>query len=68
MTNPKVDGGWFLDIAFKYGLIHLLPIFQGLENEDLLKFLMEFYMVCSGMKFHVLTEDQIKLGAFPFSV
>nr|KAJ0212399.1 hypothetical protein LSAT_V11C400221670 [Lactuca sativa] len=48
-------------------MIHLLPTFGGLENEDPHKFLKEFHVVCSGMKPHAVTEDQIKLRAFPFS-
>nr|KAJ0185846.1 hypothetical protein LSAT_V11C900459030 [Lactuca sativa] len=56
------------NFKLKYGLIHLLPPFRGLENEDSHKFLKEFLVVCSGMKPHAVTEDQIKLRAFPFSV
>ncbi|KAK1439804.1 hypothetical protein QVD17_05625 [Tagetes erecta] len=52
----------------KYGLIRLLPIFRGLENEDPYMFLKEFHVVCFGMKPHNVTEDQIKLRAFPFAL
>lgn len=52
----------------KSGLIHLLPTFRGLENEDPHKFLMIFHVVCSGMKPHVVTKDQIKLKEFPFFI
>lgn len=53
------------DFELKSGLIHLLPTFQGLENEYPHKFLKELLMVGSGMKSHVVTEYQ-KLRAFPF--
>ena len=54
------------NFELKSRLIHLLPTFRGLENEDPHKFLKEFHVVCSGMKPHAVTEDQIKLRAFPF--
>ncbi|KAK9076094.1 hypothetical protein SSX86_004427 [Deinandra increscens subsp. villosa] len=56
------------NFELRSGLIHLLPIFRGLENEDPHKFLKEFHVVCSGMKPHNVTEDQIKLRAFPFAI
>ncbi|KAF5804656.1 putative retrotransposon gag domain, aspartic peptidase domain superfamily [Helianthus annuus] len=56
------------NFELKSGLIHLLPLFRGLENEDPHKFLKEFHVVCSGMKPHNVTEDQIKLRAFPFAL
>ena len=37
----------------KFEVIHLLPTFGGLENEDPHIFLKEFHVVCSGMKLHV---------------
>ena len=59
-----------LDAAFelKSGLIHLLPTFRGLTGEDPYKHLKEFHVVCSTMKPHGITEEQIKLRAFPFSL
>ncbi|KAI3690179.1 hypothetical protein L2E82_48154 [Cichorium intybus] len=57
-----------MNFELKSGLIHLLPSFRGLENEDPHKFLKEFHVVCVGMKPHDVTEDQIKLRAFPFSL
>ena len=38
------------NLELKSGLIHLLPTFRGLENEDPHKFLTEFHVVCVGMK------------------
>ena len=52
----------------KSGLIQLLPRFHGVENEDPNKHLKEFHVVCSSFIPHGITEDQIKLRAFPFSL
>ena len=59
-----------LDVNFelKSGLIHLLPSFHGLPGEDPNKHLKEFHIVCSSMKPPAVTEEQIKLRAFPFSL
>ena len=59
-----------LDVNFelKSGLIHLLPSFHGLPGEDPNKHLKEFHIVCSSMKPPAVTEEQIKLCAFPFSL
>ncbi|RDX79039.1 hypothetical protein CR513_40589, partial [Mucuna pruriens] len=43
----------------KYGLIHLLPKFHGLVGEDPPKHLKEF---------HGISDDYIKMKAFPFSL
>ncbi|XP_052888000.1 uncharacterized protein LOC108484919, partial [Gossypium arboreum] len=42
--------------------------FLGLQNENPHKHLKEFHMVCLSMKPQGVTEDQIKLRAFPFSL
>ena len=52
----------------KSDLIHLLPTFRGLKNENPHTHLREFHMVCSSMKPQGVTEDEIKLRAFPFSL
>ena len=52
----------------KYGLIHLLPTFHGLVGEDPQKHLKELHVVCTSMKPTGVTEDQIKLRAFLFSL
>ncbi|XP_010244273.1 PREDICTED: uncharacterized protein LOC104588150 [Nelumbo nucifera] len=52
----------------KSGLIHLLPTFCGLSGEDPHKHLTEFHVVCLSMKPQGITEEQIKLRAFPFSL
>ena len=59
-----------LDASFELrsGLIHLLPTFHGLSGEDPHKHLKEFHVVCSSMKPQGISEEQIKLRAFPFSL
>ncbi|KAF7802579.1 uncharacterized protein G2W53_041690 [Senna tora] len=55
-------------LELKSSLIHLLPKFRGLMNEDPYRNLKEFHVVCSSMKPERVTEEQIKLRAFPFSL
>nr|XP_027123738.1 uncharacterized protein LOC113740333 [Coffea arabica] len=52
----------------KSGLIHLLPSFHGLSGEEPHKHVKEFEVVCSNMKPLGVTEEQIRLRAFPFSL
>ena len=52
----------------KSGLIHLLPTFHGFAGEDPNKHFKEFHVVCSSMRPTGVTEEQIKLRAFPFSL
>ncbi|RDX84682.1 hypothetical protein CR513_34228, partial [Mucuna pruriens] len=52
----------------KSGLIHLLPKFHGLAGEDPHKHLKEFHVVCSTMRPKGISEDYIKMKAFPFSL
>ncbi|RDY12957.1 hypothetical protein CR513_02179, partial [Mucuna pruriens] len=52
----------------KSGLIHLLPKFHGLAREDPHKHLKEFHVVCSTMRPQGISEDYIKMKAFPFSL
>ncbi|RDY04394.1 hypothetical protein CR513_11896, partial [Mucuna pruriens] len=52
----------------KSGLIHLLPKFHGLTGEDPHKHLKEFHVVCSTMRPQGISEDYIKMKAFPFSL
>ncbi|GAU50734.1 hypothetical protein TSUD_410570 [Trifolium subterraneum] len=56
-------------IELKYCLIHLWPRFSGLAGEDPHKHLKEFQVVCSTpLRPKGITEDHIKLRAFPFSL
>ncbi|XP_022859591.1 uncharacterized protein LOC111380297, partial [Olea europaea var. sylvestris] len=61
---PQVDVGFEL----KSGIIHLLPTFHGFSGEDPNKYLKEFHVVCSSMKLAGISEEQVKLRAFPFSL
>jgi len=64
--NMPDDGN--VPFELKSGLIHLLPSFSGLSGEDPNKHLTEFNLVCASMKPTNVTEEQIKLRAFPFSL
>jgi len=57
-----------VNFELKFGFIHLLPTFNGLAGEDPHTHLMEFHMVCVGMKSNGVDEEQVKLKAFPFSL
>ncbi|KAH9725689.1 hypothetical protein KPL70_007974 [Citrus sinensis] len=57
-----------VNFELKSGLIHLLPKFHGFAGEDPHKHLKEFHVVCSSMRPQGVTEEQIKLRAFPFSL
>ncbi|KAA0065657.1 retrotransposon gag protein [Cucumis melo var. makuwa] len=52
----------------KSGLIHLLPIFKGSFGEDPHKHLKDFHMVCDSMRPHGISEEQLNLRAFLFSL
>jgi len=56
------------ECELKSGLIHLLPKFHGLAGEDPYHHLKEFHVVCSSMRPTTMTEEHIKLKAFPFSL
>ncbi|KAL0404316.1 UNVERIFIED_CONTAM: Retrovirus-related Pol polyprotein from transposon.6 [Sesamum radiatum] len=76
MTSPDLNQqplcieypGLEVDFELKSSLIHLLPTFRGLAGEDPHKHLKEFHVVCSGMRPQGITEEQVKLRAFPFSL
>ncbi|KAA0054379.1 uncharacterized protein E5676_scaffold302G002040 [Cucumis melo var. makuwa] len=52
----------------KSGLIHFLTIFKGSSREDSHKHLKDFHMVCDSMRPHGISEEQLNLRAFPFSL
>ena len=56
------------ECELKSWLIHLLPKFHGLAREDSYHHLKEFHVVCSSMRPTTVTEEHIKLKAFPFSL
>ena len=66
ITSPTLDAT--ITFELKSRLIHLLPTFHGLADEDPHKHLKELHVVCTSMKPTGITEDQIKLRAFPFSL
>ena len=66
ITFPTLDATTTFEL--KSGLIHFLPTFHGLVGEDPHKHLKELHVVCTSMKPTGVTEDQIKLRAFLFSL
>ncbi|KAM1310293.1 hypothetical protein PS2_006884 [Malus domestica] len=64
ITYPNADRGFEL----KSGMIHYLPKFHGFSTEDANKHLMEFHVVCSGMRPANVDDEQVKLRAFPFTL
>ncbi|KAL2251031.1 UNVERIFIED_CONTAM: hypothetical protein Sindi_2225400 [Sesamum indicum] len=57
-----------VNFELKFGLIYLLPTFRGLTGENPHKHLKKFHVVCSGMQPQGISEEQVKLRAFPFSL
>ena len=66
ITFPTLDAT--ISFELKFGLIHLLPTFHGLVGEDPDKHLKKLHVVCMSMKPMGVTEDQIRLRAFLFSL
>ncbi|XP_028776410.1 uncharacterized protein LOC114733173 [Neltuma alba] len=64
INYPDID----TDFELKSRLIHFLPKFNGLAGEDLYNHLKTFHMICTAMKPSGVSEDQIKMRAFPFSL
>ena len=57
ITYPNMEA----PSKLKSGLIHLLPTFRGLENEDPHKHLKEFHIVCSTMRPQGIFKDHVKI-------
>ncbi|XP_027178099.1 uncharacterized protein LOC113777264 [Coffea eugenioides] len=66
ITFPSLNDN--IPFELKSSLIHLLPYFRGLSGEESYKHLQEFDIVCNSMKPPGITEEQIKMRAFPFSL
>nr|XP_027122256.1 uncharacterized protein LOC113739220 [Coffea arabica] len=66
ITFPTVNDNTPFEL--KSGLIQLLPFFHGLPGEEPYKHLQEFDVVCNSMKPPGISEEQIKMRAFPFSL
>ncbi|CAM8934366.1 unnamed protein product [Rhodiola kirilowii] len=56
------------DIEIKSGVIHHLPKFGGMPDENPLRHLKEFHGVCMSMKSASVPENIFKLKTFPFSL
>ncbi|KAL2230814.1 UNVERIFIED_CONTAM: hypothetical protein Sindi_1675800 [Sesamum indicum] len=57
-----------VDFELESGLIHWVRSFRGLAGEDPHKHLKEFHVMFSSMRPQGVTEKQVKLRAFPFSL
>ncbi|XP_042465796.1 uncharacterized protein LOC122048270 [Zingiber officinale] len=57
-----------VDFELRSSIIHLLPKFHGHSGEYPNRHLQEFHVVCSTMKPQGISEEDIKLRAFPFSL
>ena len=55
-------------IELKTGVVHLLPKFNGTPLEDPIQHLDEFLDVCTSMCPSDITEEQMRLRAFSFSL
>ena len=62
----KIEEDEWETFELKSGLIHLLPTFYGLNGEDPNKHRSEFHLVCGNMKPSGVSEEKVKLKAFPF--
>ena len=69
-TQPTSITYAILDKPLKLnsGFINLLPKFYGLVEEDPYRHISEFLITCSTIVPEKILEDQIRLGAFPFSL
>lgn len=63
ITYPT-NGGFEL----KFRILHYLPIFHGFAGEDPHTHLKGFHMVWLGMKLEGVSEENVKLKTFPFSL
>ena len=64
IVYPTLDTNYEL----RSGTIHLLPHFCGHSNEDPHKHLKEFQVVSATMKPNGVSDEQVKLRLFPFSL
>ena len=49
-------------------IIHLLPIFHGLEREDPYNHITEFLVIWATCKYQNFFDESVKLRLFPFSL
>ena len=63
---PELPSGTRFEL--KTRVVQLLPKFSGLATEDLIQHLDTFLEVCASMKPLDITDDQMRLRAFAFSL
>ena len=66
VTFPKLPTGTHFEL--KTRVVQLLPKFNGLATEDPIQYLDEFLEVCTSMKPSDITDEQMRLRAFTFSL
>ena len=66
VTVPALNEG--VTFELKSGVINLLPKFHGLAGEDPIMHLSEFHDICMCSKPSNVTEEQIKMRAFGFTL
>ena len=66
ITVPPLEQG--VTFELKSGVINLLPQFHGLAGEDPIMHLSEFHDICMCSKPSNVTEEQIKMRAFGFTL
>jgi len=54
------------NFEIKSGMIQMLPVFQGLANENPYQHIREFEDIYGTMKYHQMTEEFLKLRFSPF--
>ena len=54
------------NFKIKFGMIQILPVFQGLTNENPYQHVRKFEDICGTMKYNQMTEESLKLRLFSF--
>ncbi|XP_038896676.1 uncharacterized protein LOC120084936 [Benincasa hispida] len=57
-----------IPFELKPGVVHLLPTFKKQPGEDPHKHMKEFHLICDGMCPHEVTQEQLNLRKFSFSL
>ena len=66
ITFPALAEGKKFEL--KTGIVHLLPKFEGLSSEDPINHLEAFEEICVALKASDISDDDMKLRAFSFSL
>ena len=64
ITLPQTNATFEL----KSGMIQMLPVFRGLDQENPYQHVREFEDICGTMRINHMTEEALKLRLFPFSL